>query len=106
MANNKITTLSYFTKRMKESGYEIIKIFSDYSEADPRLWTVMIDPGGTSVFCTHYVNKAHLDDVYFELTDGGQYLPNRMSLKTDSMDVVCIHLNRANIINKREGYGE
>ena len=49
---NKITTQSYFIKRLKDSGYVVYKIFDEYSEADPRNWTVMIDPGNASVLCS------------------------------------------------------
>ena len=45
---NKITTLSYFVKRLKDSGYVVYKMFDEYSEADPRNWTVLIDPGNAS----------------------------------------------------------
>jgi len=37
---NKITTQSYFIKRLKDSGYVVYKIFDQYGEADPRSWTV------------------------------------------------------------------
>ena len=42
---NKITTQSYFIKRLKDSGYLVYRLFDEYSESDPRNWTVMIDPG-------------------------------------------------------------
>ena len=73
---NKITTQSYFIKRLKDSGYMVYKLFDEYAESDPRSWTVMIDPGHASVLCTCYVNdEAMFGDTYFELNDGGQYIP-------------------------------
>lgn len=99
--SNKITTQSYFIKRLKDSGYVVYKIFDEYSEADPRSWTVMIDPGNASVFCTCYVNdQAMFGDTYFEIYDGGQYIPEKFKLKTDSIEVIISYLVKYGINNK------
>lgn len=68
------------------------KLFAEYSEGDPRAWTIMIDPAGASVFCTCYINDPYFGDNYFELHDGGQYLPNRLRLQTSSFEVLIEHL--------------
>lgn len=102
---NKITTLSYFVKRLKDSGYVVYKIFDAYSEADPRNWTVLIDPGYASIYCTCYVNhKDMFGETFFEFYDGGQYLPERFKLKTDSIEVIISYLVKYGINNKSENY--
>lgn len=88
---NKITTFSYFTKRLKDSGFEVWKICDTYSKADARKWTVMIDPGNTSIFITCYKNGDFNSDM-FEFYDGGQYFRRNFSLKTSSMEVIVTTL--------------
>ena len=102
---NKITTLSYFVKRLKDSGYIVYKIFDSYSEADPRHWTVLIDPGNASIYCTCYINyKDMFGETFFELYDGGQYIPEKFKLKTDSIEVIISYLVKYGINNKSENY--
>ncbi len=103
MANNKITTLGYFIKRLRDSGYYAYKLFDGYSEVDPRAWTIIIDPGVSSVFCTCYVND-FMNDTYFELYDGGQYILGKIKIKTSSYEVLVTHLVEAGINNKAPGY--
>ena len=103
---NKITTQSYFIKRLKDSGYVVYKIFDEYGEADPRNWTVMIDPGYASIFCTCYVNEPFYGDSYFELTDGDQRIPGRLKISTSSFEVLVEHLVKYNINNKAPGYNK
>lgn len=103
--SNKITTQSYFIKRLKDSGYIVYKIFDGYSEADPRSWTVMIDPGYASIFCTCYVNhEGMFGDTFFEFYDGGQYIPEKFKLKTDSIEVIISYLFKYGINNKSDNY--
>jgi hypothetical protein len=103
---NKITTQSYFIKRLKDSGYVVYKIFDAYSEADPRNWTVMIDPGNASVFCTCYTNFGAFEETFFEFYDGGQYFPEKFKLKTDSIEVIITYLVKHGINNKSETYAK
>ena len=58
--SNKITTLGYFVKRLRDSGYVVNKLYTDFSEMDSRRWTVVIDPDNASVFCTCYENDSKL----------------------------------------------
>jgi hypothetical protein len=102
--SNKLTTLGYTLKRLRDSGYYAHKLFTDYGVADPRAWTVIIDPGVASVFCTCYINDPFLDDSYFELYDGGQFIPGRLKLKTSSIEILIEHLVKYNINNKAPGY--
>ena len=98
--SNKLTTQSYFIKRLKDSGYEVWKIFDNYNESDPRAWTILIDPGVSSVFCTCYVNHEVLEDNFFEIYDGGRFMPSKFKIRTDSIEVIVAHLVRYGINNK------
>lgn len=89
---NNIYTPSYFMKRMKDSGYGIWKIFDKYGPHDSRYWTMMIDPGGFSVWITCYFNKEELNDVYFELDDGGIRIPKKLLIKTKSIETIISNL--------------
>ena len=102
--SNKITTLGYILKRLKDSGYFVNKLFTDYSEVDPRAWSVVIDPGGASVFCTCYINDPFVGESYIELYDGGQFVPGRLKLKTSSYEVLIETLVRCGINNKATSY--
>ena len=99
---NKITTQGYLIKRLKDSGYEVWKIFDGYPETDPRKFTILIDPKHSAIFCTCYENLNELDEECFELHDGGQYIPFRYRLKTDSFEVLLDHLNKHGITHKYE----
>ena len=92
MSKNKITTLSYFTKRLKDSAFNVWKICDNYSISDSRKWTVMVDPGGASIFITCYENRPFKGEWIFEFNDGGQFIPKNFSLKTTSMEVVVSFL--------------
>lgn len=103
---NKITTLGYFKKRLRDSGYNVEDLFRGYAITDPRSWTVIIDPGRASIFCTCYSNanaenikQSQLDDFYFELYDGSQFIPGKWCVKTSSIEVVIEHLMKFNITN-------
>jgi hypothetical protein len=89
---NKITTLSYFVKRLKDSGFNVWKICNNYAQSDPRKWTVMIDPGNASVFVTCYENRDFKSEKMFEFNDGGRLFPKNFSLKTTSIEVVVTTL--------------
>jgi hypothetical protein len=94
---NKISTPGYFLKRLKDNKFNTFKIFKNYAEADPRRWTVLVDPGDASVFITCYENVAFQGDVMFEFSDGGRLFPKNFSLKTNSIEVVVSKLLEAGI---------
>lgn len=91
-SKNKITTLSYFVKRLKDSDFNTWKICDNYNISDPRKWTIMVDPGNTSVFITCYENKDFKSEKMFEFNDGGRFFPKNFSLKTHSMEVIITTL--------------
>lgn len=97
---NNIKTLSYLVKRLKDSGYETWKIFDKYNETDSRKYTILIDPFGSAVYCTCYENLEDVGDVWFEMHDGGQYIPFRFRIKTDSFEVIAKYLNEWGVIKK------
>ena len=41
---NKLKTAGYFIKRLRDSGFETVRIFNGYSHSDPRKWTILVDP--------------------------------------------------------------
>jgi hypothetical protein len=98
---NKITTLGYTLKRFRGCGYAVEKVFSDYAETDPRSWTIMINPGTSSVFCTCYVNDPYIGETFFELYDGNQYIPGRLRIKTSSFEILAEHLAKHNIYGSK-----
>jgi len=100
MAKNKLTTLGYFTKRLRDSGFAVQKVFTDYSDADSRQWSVVIDPARASVMCTCYVNDNDLGDTYFELYDGRHYVPGRFLINTSSIEIIIENLIKFGIDNK------
>jgi hypothetical protein len=85
---NKIKTAGYFIKRLKDNGFVVLKIFNAYSNADPRRWTVLVDPGYHSVYITCFTNKEEPGEVLFEFDDGGINFNKGFYLKTDSIEVV------------------
>ena len=94
---NKLTTLGYTLKRLRDCGYYAHKIFTDYGDHDSRCWTIVIDPKGMSVFCTCFVNEPFFGDSYFELYDGNQFLPGRLKIQTNSFEILAEHLQKNNI---------
>jgi len=109
--SNKLTTLGYFKKRLRDSGYIVDDIFRGFSYNDPRAWTVVIDPGCASLFCTCYQNAnkdsiklSDQGDSYFELYDGSQFIPGRLVVKTSSIETLIEWLVQFNINNKATQY--
>lgn len=104
MSKNKLTTVSYFIKRLRDSGYVVDKLFSEYAITDPRSWTVVVDPQVSSVIITCYNNHNELGEEYFEIHDGGQFIPDRFKIKTSSIEVVIEYLVKFGINNKASTY--
>jgi hypothetical protein len=106
MSKNKLTTVGYFIKRLRDCGYVTDKVFTDYSEADARAWTVVVDPRFSSVFITCFNNHNYLGEEYFEIHDGGQFIPDRFKLKTSSIETVVEYLVKFGINNKSSSYAK
>jgi hypothetical protein len=104
MAKTKITTISYFLKRLRDSGYVANKLYTDYNENDSRNWTIVVDPTNTSIIITCFNNKNYLGEEFFEIYDGGQYIPENFRIKTSSIEIVVEYLIKFNINNKSSTY--
>lgn len=100
---NSITTQGYFIKRLRDSGFVVIRLFKDYPFTDPRRWTIMVDPGGHNLMITCYQNKEFNGEIFFELNDGGSRFPRNYHLKTSSMEIVVTTLIEKGIPQKQEG---
>lgn len=100
LSKNKIKTAGYFIKRLRDNGFIVLKMFFRYGKHDPRRWTILVDPSGSSVFITCYTNKDFFDDVMFEFNDGGVKFPKNFSLRTDSLEVVIQNLLTRGVNNE------
>lgn len=96
---NKIHTLSYFKKRLKDNGYIVWDVMKKYSLSDPRKWTIMLNPSIESIYITCYVNREELGSLpEFEINDGGMRFQKNLSLKTNSMEVMINMLSSKGIV--------
>lgn len=102
MIKNKISTLGYFLKRLRDCGFIAIKIYNKYSFQDSRKWSVMVDPGNRSVLITCYENKEFKGDVVYEINDGGNLFPKNYNLKTNSMEIIITTLLEKGVSQKSE----
>tara|TARA_B110000495_G_C22784434_1_gene458670 strand:+ start:131 stop:487 length:357 start_codon:yes stop_codon:yes gene_type:complete len=102
---NKVTTGGYFLSRLRDSGFIAIRLFKEYSDADPRKWTIMVDPSESSLMITCYQNKDNLGDTMFEFNDGGNRFPKNYNLKTQSMEIIVTTLIERGISQKVDGSG-
>ena len=98
-SKNKLRTPSYFIKRLRDNKFIVIKLFAVYSKADPRQWSIMVNPSEASVIITCYLNKENINEVLFELNDGGRRIPKNFSIKTDSIEVIIDYLLKSGVSN-------
>lgn len=89
---NKLSTPGYFIKRLKDSGFVVLRVFQKFSKADPRRWMIMVNPGEASLLITCFENKEFQGDLMFEINDGGVRFPKNFSIKTDSIEVIVQQL--------------
>jgi hypothetical protein len=87
---NKISTLGYFMKRLKDNKFVVWKIFDAYSMADWRKWTVLVNPGYQSIYITCCVDNQSLKpDPIFSFDDGGAWgMKKNERLQTKSMEII------------------
>ena len=96
---NKIKTPGYFIKRLKDNGFVVLKMFNAYSNADPRRWTVLVDPGYHSVYITCFTNKGEKGEVMFEFDDGGINFNKGFYIKTNSIESIVNNLIERGVNN-------
>ena len=99
---NKLRTPGYFIKRFKDNDFVTLRIFNKYSQSDPRKWTVLVDPAGSSVYITCFENTPFKGEYLFSFNDGNQLFNNNFSLKTDSIEVVVQRLLKSGVRQKGE----
>ena len=75
---NKIKTPGYFIKRLRDNKYGVLRVFQQYGLHDCRRWTILVDPGGSSIFVTCYNNKNFNDEIMFEFNDGNNFFPKNL----------------------------
>ena len=97
---NKLKTAGYFIKRLKDNGFVTLRIFDKYNTADPRKWTVLVDPTGASVFITCFENTPFKGEYLFKFDDGNQNFKVNFSLRTDSIEVIVQRLLSNNVYQK------
>jgi len=85
---NKIRTPGYFIKRLRDCKFGVLRVFQQYGIHDHRRWTILIDPGGSSIFVTCYNNRSFNGEIMFEFNDGGNYFPKNFSISTESIEVI------------------
>ena len=87
---NKISTLSYFMKRLRDTKYIVWKIFDGYNVGDPRKWTVLVNPGYHSLYITCYINQDSLNnEATFSFDDGEAWgISDGKKLQTKSMEII------------------
>ena len=100
ITKNKIRTPGYFVMRLRDNGFVVIKMFQEFSKTDSRAWTILVNPGDASVFITCYINRSDINDVEFELNDGGVNIPRNFFIKTDSLEVIIEYLLSHKVTNK------
>lgn len=96
---NKIHTLSYFKKRLKDSGYIVWDIMKKYAMEDPRKWTIMLNPSIESVYVTCIINRDELGGLpEFQINDGGFRFQRNLTVQTSSMEVIVNMLSSKGIV--------
>lgn len=100
---NRLQKQSYFIKRLRDSGYYVERLFPMYSYMDAREWTIIINPRESSIICTCYANNGSTEGIdseescFFELYDGGQFIPGRLKIDTNSIEVFIENLMKRGI---------
>jgi len=96
---SKISTQAYTIKRLRDSGYNVVKLDNlQYTLEDERKWTILIDMGVANILATCY------KDGRISLYDGGQFTVNNMAYRAESVEVIIDTLNTLGIYNKHHSY--
>ena len=100
MPKNKITTQGYFIKRLRDSGYYVIRMFDRYQPDDKRKWTIVINPSTDSIFLTCIDNGDWPHRGLYKLDDDNKIFPHNFYINTESIDVIIKHLGEFEIEKK------
>ncbi len=90
---NKLYTLSYFKKRLRDGNYNSITLFNSYSEDDQRYWTILIGEDNIQCTCLKFMNEMSQIEFSFHFTDNKQTLNMDKKVTTHSMNVILELLN-------------
>ena len=101
--SNKLKTAGYTIKRLRDNGFVVLKMFNAYSGSDPRRWTILVDPGRSSCYITCFHNKEDINEILFEIDDGGIKFNRGFFIKTDSVEVIISTLIEKGISNDPTG---
>ena len=80
---NKLYTISYFRKRLADSGVSSVRLINRYGLGDKRYWTILIEPQKANILCTCY--KDQIDSCHFVLSTSN--VPN-FRVDTKSMEIM------------------
>lgn len=102
--NNNVVDRSYFTRRLRRSGWAVDVVVDKFGIADKRDWMVVIARNGANVFIT--CNKNGTFSYYDALQFFSDSLTkNNINTATESMEVVATRLVEAGINEKHFLYG-
>jgi hypothetical protein len=101
-SKNKLYTLSYFRKRLREVGISTEVVVSDYDEQDKRYWTISID-GKLKILCTclKYTDTDGSTVSKFHFSDCKQSFKMDMVRETVSMEDIISMLSNVLEIDKK-----
>lgn len=99
---NNLYTLGYFLKRLRDCNFITLKVFNGYKQGDIRKWTILVDPGDTSVFITCLYNN-DTKEFMFHLDDGGKLFPKNFYMKTNSIEIIVEKLITQGVSQALEG---
>jgi hypothetical protein len=94
-SNNKLYTLSYFRKRLKDAGIYARILVRSYGEGDKRYWTIAIGEQYI-IMCTcfNYADESGDQVVLFKFSDGNQKMIIDRNIQTESMNVIIEMLEK------------
>lgn len=89
MAKNKLYNKSYFSKRLRDAGYEVIKLSIPYQGDDFRKWTIVVNPGKQCIYRFNIFVTCFKDDQskQFSFKFQGQNFEDFL-LETKSMKLI------------------
>jgi hypothetical protein len=59
----------------------------------------MINPSESSVIITCYINKENINEILFEINDGGKKIQKNFFIRTDSIEVIIDFLLKHGVSN-------
>jgi len=82
MPKNKLYTLSYFRKRLREAGILSDVVIDKFHKDDPRYWMLLLSRNYLNLFLICYKNN---EDFFFKIQTPSFY---NFEIRTKSMKVI------------------